>query len=396
MSRMIDLIRASALPSNVVQSAAKGALAVPAEEMIEILVHLATHNPVFKEQARLTLAGWYEASSKAAAANPETPKEVLDYLVSPQNLRPVLLPALLENPAIGEEALVALGTAGSRETVETMLNSARVSQSPTVLEALSLNVNLSGIQTETIKGRLAVFAPAPPEQPAADGLLEKLSGEAGESDDVLDAEVIAYLTQHMKELAEEGEKPFQPIGGFYDDLLLLDEAYKEAAAAGDAATAGSKRGVQKKSRLTHDEERGSALQKISRLDVKGRIQLAMKGTKEERSILVRDGTKLVALAVLESPKISDGEVEKIAAQKNVLESVLRYIPMKRRFMKHYPTVRALVFNPRTPLDVSLTLIKNLLTIDLKHLSGNKDVSDTIRKMAFKMFKMKLNPDKKDI
>jgi len=71
----------------------------------------------------------------------------------------------------------------------------------------------------------------------------------------------------------------------------------------------------------------------------------MKGTKEERSILVRDGTKVVALAVLDSPKITDSEVEKFASQRNVLESVLRGIPLKRRFMKHYGIVRNLVFNP---------------------------------------------------
>ena len=50
------------------------------------------------------------------------------------------------------------------------------------------------------------------------------------------------------------------------------------------------------------------MQKINRLDVKGRIQLALKGSKEERSILIRDGTKVVAFAVLEAPKLSDGEV----------------------------------------------------------------------------------------
>ena len=49
-------------------------------------------------------------------------------------------------------------------------------------------------------------------------------------------------------------------------------------------------------------ERGSALQKIAKLDITGRIQLAMKGTKEDRSLLIRDGTKIVALAVLESPE----------------------------------------------------------------------------------------------
>ena len=96
----------------------------------------------------------------------------------------------------------------------------------------------------------------------------------------------------------------------------------------------------------------------------------------------------MALSVLESPKISDGEVEKFAGQRNVLEALLRGIPMKRRFAKNYVVVRNLVANPRTPIDVSLPLMKNLLVNDLRALSGNKDVSDTIRKVAMKMFKMK--------
>jgi len=74
--------------------------------------------------------------------------------------------------------------------------------------------------------------------------------------------------------------------------------------------------------------------------------------------------------------------------------VLRAIPMKRRFMKMYPVVRNLAFNPRTPIDVSLGLMKNLLVQDLRHLSGNKEVSDTVRKLALKMFRQKLDVTKK--
>ena len=117
--------------------------------------------------------------------------------------------------------------------------------------------------------------------------------------------------------------------------------------------------------VVHVEKRDSVLQKIAKLDVKGRIALAVRGGKEERSILIRDGTKLVALAVLDSPKVSDGEVEGFAQQKNVLESVLRSIPLKRRFAKNYNIMRNLVCNPRTPLDLSLGLMKNLLVHDLK-------------------------------
>src|SRR5262249_4767175 len=176
---------------------------------------------------------------------------------------------------------------------------------------------------------------------------------------------------------------------------VVPEPEQVVQAKPEAAPA-RKPSIAKKTYLSEEEKRGSVLQKIAKLDIKGRIQLAMKGTKEERSILVRDGTKLVALAVLESPKITDGEVEKFASQKNVLEAVLRAIPMKRRFAKLYPVVRNLVFNPRTPLDLSLGLMKHLLVQDLKHLSGNKEVSETIRKLALKMFKQKSDPSKKSM
>jgi len=119
----------------------------------------------------------------------------------------------------------------------------------------------------------------------------------------------------------------------------------------------------------------------------------MRGNKEERGILIRDSTKLVSLAVLDSPKVSEAEVEKFALQKNVLEAVLRAIPMRRKYAKNYSIMRNLVFNPRTPLDLSLGLMKNLLMHDLKNLSGNKEVSDTVRKLALRMFKQKL--EKKD-
>src|ERR1700730_15118168 len=102
MSRMIELIRSAAVPSNLVQSAAKGALAMPAPEMIEILVYLALHNAAFGEQARSTLAGWDEKSARAMASDLRAPKEVLEYMIAPENLRPVLLPALLENVSVSD------------------------------------------------------------------------------------------------------------------------------------------------------------------------------------------------------------------------------------------------------------------------------------------------------
>jgi len=394
---MIDLIRASAVPATLMHSAAKGALSVPPEEMIEILVYLADHK-LFGEQARLTLASWDPGISLAAAADPQSPKEVLGYLVAPKNLRIALIPSLLENPSVAELALVALAESASREVADLLLASVRVGTSESILQALSANPNLSGIQSATVSDKLAALHPA---LRAPDGqeeiLLDTMISEPGPPEEVLDEGLMAYLTEHADEIAAEVDKPFQPIGGFYEELVpSTEEPLAETAPEQPATTAPTphKAAVAKKPHTGLDQERGSALQKIARLDIKGRIQLAMKGTKEERSLLIRDGTKIVALAVLDSPKISDGEVEKIAGQKNVLEAVLRAIPMKRRFIKHYGIVRSLVANPRTPLDVSLGLMKNILVHDLKNLSGNKEISETVRKLALKMFKQKMDSSKK--
>ena len=402
------------------QTAARGALSVPPQEMLEILVYLATQTKIFAERARLTLAGWDETSSLKAAADPRTPKEVLTYLITPGNLRPTLLPALLENPSVSETSLAELAAAASRYMLETLVKSPRISQSQTILSALSSNPHLNPAQSSAIDEKLASFrapttcqpepAPASPESaPAAAVAPPEIPNEASPetgTDEIPDGVTAAYLTEHAGEISAEGNKPFQPIGGIEE--LLADaatvpdtapaEAKTEAVAsstAQGAATAARKAPSVKKAYLSAEEQRGSALQKISKLGITGRIQLAMKGTKEERSLLIRDGTKIVALAVLESPKLTDSEVEKFANQKNVLEAVLRGISMKRRFMKQYAILRNLTFNPRTPIDVSLGLVKHLLTGDLKNLAGNKEVSDTVRKIALRMFRQKLDVTKSD-
>lgn len=415
MARMIDQIRASRLPSNLMQFAARGALQVSPAENIEILVYLARYNKVFGDTARMTLAGWDEKASLAVVSDPKAPAEVLNYFASADNLRPRLLSALLENASVREEQLAKLAGSALRETLDIMLKSERVRSMPKVIDALRSNPylkkeeaeDLTKSKTATATARASVEVTEPP--PVSESLEPTL--QTPESTDSLPSEessepkvgadeesVFSYLQEHAGEIAAEGEKPFQAIGGMLD-LSSVDDSSPdpETAKSGEApdqdekVAADSRRHEHRPAAHSPGQppKRQNTLQKINSLDVKGRIQLALKGNKEERSILIRDGTKVVALAVLEAPKLSDGEVEKFASQKNVLEAVLRQIPLKRRFMKNYIVVRNLVANPRTPLDLGLGLMKNLLIQDLKNLSSNKEVSETVRKLALKMFKQKL-------
>jgi hypothetical protein len=414
MPRQIDLIRASKLPSNMMQFAAKGALSVPPDENIEILVYLAKHNKIFGDLARMTLAGWDEKASLAAASDPKTPREVLDYLISPENLRPKLLPALLGNPAVAESELAKFAVSASPEAIAAMLGSPRVRASVGILDCLLGNPYLKATETSTVATLLRECKGEAPSVPVAESephVAEAVAKtpetvqEAVASDEggeVPDEAISAYLAEHATEIAVEQDKPFQPVGGIVELLgadyfpvsenkeltenaETVEKAAAEAASPASAVAAKARPAVPAK-----PAQRDNTLQKINRLDVKGRIQLAMKGNKEERSILIRDGTKVVALAVLDAPKISDGEVEKFALQKNVLEAVLRQIPLKRRFMKNYIVVRNLVANPRTPLDLGLGLMKHLQPQDLKNISANKEVSETVRKLALKMYKQKLD------
>ncbi len=418
MPRQIDLIRASKLPSNMMQFAAKGALSVPPDENIEILVYLAKHNKIFGDLAKMTLAGWDEKSSLVAAADPKTPREVLDYFISPENLRPKLLPALLENPSVADSELAKFAISASRESIAAMLQSPRVRASAGILKTLRSNPYLKPEDASAIAKLLnggqpeaSTKAVAGPARPGGETVTATHAEPQAESNaegdatpEVPDEALSAYLAEHAPEIAAEKDKPFQPVGGIVEllgtdyfpvsenkEMTEIGASTTEAVAGSSGPTAAATAPAKPVAPAgPKPGQRDNSVQKINRLDVKGRIQLAMKGNKEERSILIRDGTKVVALAVLDAPKLSDGEVEKFALQKNVLEAVLRQIPLKRRFMKNYIVVRNLVSNPRTPLDLGLGLMKHLQTQDLKNISANKEVSETVRKLALKMYKQKVD------
>src|SRR6266481_5814102 len=154
MPRTIDQIRANKLPSNMMQFAAKGALSVPPDENIEILVYLARHNKIFGDLARITLAGWDEKASLAAASDPKTPREVLDYLVAPENLRPKLLPALLENPSVPDSKVAKFAISASPESIAAMLQSPRIRASAGVLSVLRSNPYLKPDQSPVVASLL--------------------------------------------------------------------------------------------------------------------------------------------------------------------------------------------------------------------------------------------------
>jgi hypothetical protein len=124
--------------------------------------------------------------------------------------------------------------------------------------------------------------------------------------------------------------------------------------------------------------REGTAQKLALMNVADRMKAAMKGTKEQRSVLIRDPNKLVSVAVLSSPKLSGSEVEAFAKMSNVSEEVLRIIGMSRAWTKNYGVIAALTRNPKTPLGVSLNFVKRLTERDLKTIDMDRNLQQPLK------------------
>jgi hypothetical protein len=401
MGRMIDMIKQSAIPANMMRSAAKGALSVAPGEMVEILVYLSAH-PIFGAEARLTLAGWDEKAAKMLVADPRAPSEVLAYFMSAENLRLPLLNPMLGNPSVTEDMVVRLAMQASTRALANMLWHPRVLSSKSVLHAISMNFNLPEEDAMVVRSALANLGEN------TDYLIELAELDAENAEDtvpeeILSAELERYKREHADEIAADEGKEFEL---YVDAAAPVREDAVVAPGGAVISGAGAVPSIVAKAVSAEGQpasvagapdpsikKKVSAFQRIARLGVGDRVQLAIKGTKDERFILIRDGSKVVSAAVLESPKVTDQEVEMFSSLKSVQEGVLRGIASKRKFMRNYIVQKNLANNPRAPLDVTMPLLKGLMINDLRAMAGNKNVNDTLRKMSHKLYKQRT--EKKD-
>jgi hypothetical protein len=125
------------------------------------------------------------------------------------------------------------------------------------------------------------------------------------------------------------------------------------------------------------------------MTVPQRLKLAMKGSREQRAVLVRDPNRMIAAAVLSSPKLAETEVEAFARMANVSEDVLRTISMNRSWMRKLAVATALVKNPKTPPAISLHLLPRMTERDVKQLATDRNVPESLRLNARKTLQARL-------
>ena len=185
-----------------------------------------------------------------------------------------------------------------------------------------------------------------------------------ELDRVSDSPALAAALEHSTSLTADQKLQLHELHGNAIDEAALAEAAIEAEP--DAG------------------RRQTLLQKLAKMTVAERVQFAIKGGSEGRRTLIRDSNKVVQRAVLQSPRLTDQEVEAFAAMSSLTDEILRLIAGNRKFRKNYTVVRNLMNNPKTPLDVSLHMLPMLNAMDLKKLTTNKNIPETLRTTANKL------------
>ena len=196
-----------------------------------------------------------------------------------------------------------------------------------------------------------------------------------ELDRVSASHVLAAALEHSPHLTAEQKNTLHELAStaVSDDLKHLADAAAEAE--------------------PDVQRRQTLLQQISKMTVAQRVQFAMKGASEVRRTLIRDSNKVVQRSVLQSPRLTEQEVESFAAMANLTDEILRLIAGNRVFRKNYVVVRNLMNNPKCPLDLTLHMLPLLNAVDLKKLANNKNVPETLRTSAAKLIRTRADQKK---
>jgi hypothetical protein len=346
----VDLIRSGKVPEVIRRNGATGNLPLPTEDKIEVLVFLAAApDPVLSKQALETLQAWDRAEIRRVMGSPQAAPDVLRFGAEQLAAgREDLQDVLLRNPSLPVESRVLL-----QRTINVNPADAHAAPGPLIeSQPESLQPPHSPKVTEDSQANPEAM-PAPEAQPAVENQAEPipLTEETA-------VEILARLAAGAK---------LEDVTG------AAIEAPPEATMRDDELTM---------------KDRETLIEKIGRMTVVEKIKAALTGNMETRVLLIRDSNKIISRAVLQSPKISETEAESYAAAKNVSEEVLRLIASNRKYMKAYNVMRALINNPRAPIDVTMPLLIRMNERDLKGLTLNRNVPEVIRSLAIKMIKQR--------
>ena len=367
-------------------AAARGILPLPQNDLLEVLVGLASINdPDLSALAAATLRTQEEELVMTAVQSPEAAPAVLGYILNVEGFSRKLTEAILLNPQVPAEAVSVFASASKDGNLLELvaMNQQLLIANPIIIDAIASNPSSTSEAVRRVtETRKEFFEKERGAQQVAEELRARGQDAAAEffagaeSADAFSMEELMLLAKHI-------EVPDSEVDDSWLSLEYIEELYEETPEQREAV-------IQYIiGELSIDGEgiggdRIAMLTQILRMNMKDRMKLAMKGDREARAILIRDPNRIVAKAVIENPRITEQEVEKIAAMRSVQEEIIRYIANNRHWAHSYPIMHNLARNPRTPIQQAFSILTRLQMKDLQNLSKNRNVSDAIRKQALRL------------
>lgn len=380
-------------PRPAIVAASRGILPLPQTDLLEVLVSLARSDDAeLSQHARQTLSTQDPAALESSMRTSDVAVSVLDYFARQTNVPASVHEAIITNgKTSGDTFLQFAKTSSNGELLERIaLNQQLLIQTPALIDAIIANPNsTSEAGRRASETKREFFEKERGAQQIANEL--RAQGKEAAAEFLEQAEFAQDLENSELDLddamflASMIEVPDSETDDSWLGLEYIEEIYEESAEQRQAI-------VDKifgEMRVEDSEigtERLSIINRVMKMGMKDRVKLAMKGDREARNILIRDPNRIVSAAVVQNPRITEQEMEKIAAMRSISEDILRQIANDRQWSRSYAIVHNLARNPRTPIANVLNILSRLQMRDLTALSNNKNVSDAVRRQALRLSK----------
>lgn len=367
-------------------AAASGLLPLPHGDLLEVLVGLKDASEAdIAEAAAETLESQEPADLLQSAKSEDTAATVLDYLasISSNGSRQIHEAVVTNRKTLDQTIATLAGKTSDASLLELIsINQQRLVRYPRIIDAILENPARSNEAERRARETQKEFFE---KERGAQQIAQELrargkvaaaeffeTAELKEGFTIDDAWIIA---QHI-EVSDAD----------LDTSWLPAERYEELSESPEEHAANFNRVMESVRREMGEvpAERVSLIRRVMFMNVKDRMKLAMKGDREARSILIRDSNRVVATAVINNPRVTDQEVESIAAMRTVADEVLRLIAMNRTWARSYPIIHNLVRNPRTPIPTAMSTLPRIRTKDLKNITQNRNVSEAVRRQALRL------------
>jgi hypothetical protein len=313
---------------------------------------------------------------------------VLSYLATQGGGNSEIYEATILNPRTPDQALVKLaGLTAHASLLELItINQQRLVRCPELIDAVLNNPACSGeAERRARETRQEFFEKERGARQIADEL--RARGQTAAAEFFEAAELTSAAGDLTLEDAWLIAQHIEVSDDDLDDSWLPAERYEELINETASEVSANVQRIIESERLEGGElnaERVSLIRKIMFMNTKARMKLAMKGDREARGILIRDSNKVVCAAVVNNPRITEHEIENIAAMRAVADEVLRLIAMNRSWARAYPIIHNLARNPRTPIPTVMNILPRIRTKDLLNLTQNRNVSEAVRRQAYRL------------